>query len=175
MTWMRNEMLRHMLTTLVALAAASTLVSGQQAPAPAAKPAEAPPGAQPARPTAQLVNVRIDLTVTEQREGSTVAPRTVTMLVADRESGRVRTGGGANAVLNVDARPELTRDGRIRLSVSLEYRREADTAEKSAPALLTESLTMIVEDGKQVLVSQSADPTTARSTVRVEVKATISK
>jgi len=169
-------MLRQTLTTLAALALASTLTSGQQAQAPVtAKPAEAPPAAAPARPVAQLVNVRIDLTVTEQREGSTIAPRTVTMLVADRESGRVRTGGGANAVLNVDARPELTRDGRVRLSMSLEYRREADTAEKSAPALLTESLTMIVEDGKQVLVSQSADPTTARSAVRVEVRATISK
>ncbi len=94
------------------------------------------------------------------------------MLVADRESGRVRTGGG-NAVLNVDARPELTRDGRIRLAFSLEYRREADTDEKAAPALLTESLTMILEDGKPALVSQSADPTAARTSVRVDVKAAI--
>lgn len=165
-------MLKLATTTMAAVALASAMVVGQQAPAPTAqKPADAPAAT---RPPAQLVNVRIDLTVTEQRDGATVPPRMVSMLVADRENGRVRTGGG-NAVLNVDARPELTRDGRVRLHWSMEYRRQAEETEKSAPALLTESLVAILEDGKPVVVSQSADPTTARTSVRVEVKATISK
>ncbi len=159
-------MLRQTMTTLAALALASTLAVAQVMQAPV----------QPAPPNAgaQALNVRIDLTVTEQREGAQLPPRTVSMLVADRESGRVRTGGG-NAVLNVDAHPELTRDGRIRLGFSLEYRRERDAEEKAAPALLTESLTLILEDGKAAMVSQSADPTAARTSVRVDVKAAILK
>lgn len=168
-------MLRHTMTTLAAVALTSAIAMGQQAQAPAApKPAEAPAPAQPARNVAQLVNVRLDLTVTEQRDGTALAPRTVTMLIADRESGRVRTGGG-NAMLNVDARPELMRDGRIRVWLSLEYRRQTDEGDKVPPALLTESLACILEDGKLLVVSQSADPTSAHTSVRVEVKATISK
>lgn len=168
-------MLRHTMTTLAAVALTSAIAMGQQAQAPAApKPAEAPAPAQPARNAAQLVNVRLDLTVTEQRDGTALAPRTVTMLIADRESGRVRTGGG-NAMLNVDARPELMRDGRIRVWLSLEYRRQTDEGDKVPPALLTESLACILEDGKLLVVSQSADPTSAHTSVRVEVKATISK
>jgi hypothetical protein len=138
------------------------------------KPAEAPPPAQPPRPPAQLVNIRLDFTVTEQRSGTTLEPKTVTMLIADRENGRVRTGGG-NAMLNVDARPELTRDGRVRLVLSLEYRRQAEEAEKTPPALLSQSMATIMDDGKATVVSQSADPTAGRTAVRVEVKATILK
>lgn len=168
-------MLRHTMTTLAAVALTSAIAMGQQAQAPAApKPAEAPAPAQPARNAVQLVNVRLDLTVTEQRDGTALAPRTVTMLIADRESGRVRTGGG-NAMLNVDARPELMRDGRIRVWLSLEYRRQTDEGDKVQPALLTESLACFLEDGKLLVVSQSADPTSAPTSVRVEVKATISK
>ena len=169
-------MLRHTMTTLAAVALTSALAMGQQAQAPAApKPAEAPAPAQPARsPAAQMVNVRLDLTVTEQRDGTALGPKTVTMLILDREGGKVRTGGG-NAMLNVDARPELMRDGRIRVWLSLEYRRQIDEGDKVPPALLTESLACILEDGKLLVVSQSADPTSARTSVRVEMKATISK
>jgi hypothetical protein len=168
-------MFRQTTTTIAALALASGIALAQQAEAPAPqKPAEAAAPAAPRTP-AQLVNVRIDVTVSEQREDTTIPARTVTMLIADREYGRVRANGGVNAMLNVDARPELTRDGRIKLAMSMEYRREGDAAEKAAPALVTQSMTMIVEDGKSVLVSQSADPSATRRVVRVEVKATISK
>lgn len=168
-------MLRHTMITMAAVVLTAAVAMGQQAQAPAApKPAEAPAAAQPARPAAQLVNVRLDLTVTEQRDGTALPPKTVTMLIADRESGRVRTSGG-NAVLNVDAHPELMRDGRIRMMMSLEYRRQAEDGDKGSPALLTESLASILEDGKAVVVSQSADPTSARTNVRVEIKATILK
>jgi hypothetical protein len=167
-------MLRHTMTTLAAVALASGIAIGQQAQTPAPKPAEAPTQAQQARAGAQLANVQLELTVTEQRDGTTLPPKTVTMLIADRENGRVRTGQG-NAMLNVDARPELTRDGRIRLYLSLEYRRHTEDVDKNPTALLTESVVSILEDGKTVVVSQSADPTAARSSVRVEVKATISK
>jgi hypothetical protein len=169
------EMLRHTMTIVAAVALTSAIVAGQAAQAPVpSKPAETPAAAQPPRPQAQLVNVRLDFTVTEQRGGTTLEPKTVTMLVADRESGRVRTGGG-NALLNVDARPELTRDGRIRLVLSLEYRRQAEEMEKIQPALLSQSMAMIMDDGKAAVVSQSADPTAGRTTVRVEAKATILK
>lgn len=168
-------MLRRTICTLAAVLLTSAIATGQQAPAPAAqKPADTPAAAQTRVPPPQLVNVRIDLTITEQREGTALPPRTVTMLIADRESGRVRTSSG-NTMLNVDARPELTRDGRIRMSMSLEYRRQAEETEKAAPGFLTESLAAILEDGKAVVVSQSADSTSGRTIMRVEVKATISR
>jgi hypothetical protein len=169
-------MFRQTMTTIAALALASGIALAQQAEAPAPqKPAETTaPAPAPPRTPAQLVNVRIELTVTEQREGPAIPPRTVTMLIADRENGRVRAGAG-NALLNVDARPELTRDGRIRMMLSLEYRRQTEPGDNSPTAMLTESLATILEDGKPVVVSQSADPTTARIAVRVEVKATIVK
>ncbi|HEX6973963.1 MAG TPA: hypothetical protein VF147_06150 [Vicinamibacterales bacterium] len=164
-------MLKHTITTIAALALASTITFAQQAEQAPQKPAEAAP---PSRTAAQLVNVRIELAVAEQREDTAAPARIVTMVVADREYGRVRSAG-VNAVLNVDARPEVTRDGRIKLALTMEYRREAEASEKTQPALLTQSLTAILEDGKSMLVSQSADPTAVRRGVRVEVKATISK
>ena len=168
-------MLRHTMITLAAVALASAIAVGPTAQAPVpSKPAETPAAPQPPRPPAQLVNVRLDFTVTEQRGGTTLEPKTVTMLIADRENGRVRTGGG-NALLNVDARPELTRDGRVRLVLSLEYRRQAEEMEKTPPALLSQSMAMIMDDGKATVVSQSADPTAGHTSVRVEVKATILK
>jgi hypothetical protein len=79
-------------------------------------------------------------------------------------------------VLNVDAHPELVRDGRVRAHVTLEYRptiAEAKT-EEQVLTTISESFTVNLEDGKPLVVSQSADPNTDRR-VRVEVKATILK
>ena len=152
----------------------SALVWAQETPAvptttmtpqAAAQQAPAPP-----RPPAQLANVRIELTVTDQRSDAQAAPRTIIMVVEDRQNGRIRTNRN-NTYLNVDGRPEILREGRIRLFLSLEYAPQ-EGPDRAAPIPVSESVTAILEDGKSLVVSQSADPASDRK-VRVEVKATI--
>jgi hypothetical protein len=154
----------------------SAKVSAASVPgADQAKPeVPAAPAPKAPRTPAQLANIRLDVTITEQRDGAAIPPRTVTMLLADRENGHVRTLQG-NVVLNVDARPDIVRDGRIRVFFMMEYRIQTAEGERSSPPLLNESVTSLLEDGKPAVVSQSADPTSARSAVRVELKATIVK
>jgi hypothetical protein len=140
----------------------------------------------------QLANIRLDVTITDQRATGQPTTKTVSLTLADRFSGRIRTmadvpvqiktpGGGSNyamrsVVLNVDGRPELTRDGRIRTEMTLEYRptgNEPSTDEQSITTI-SESFTVLLDAGKTLVVSQSADPNTDRR-VRVELKATVLK
>ena len=162
-----------MLKTKLVMIATTTLVlaaamSAQQAATP--KPA-APDQSQglPPRNPPQLANIRVELTITDQRTDVPTPPKTVTILVEDRQNGRIRTGRN-NIALNVDARPEIVRDNRVRLLLSLEYTPQ-DT-DKSSPMAISETLAALLEDGKPLVVSQSADPTSDRK-VKVEVKATI--
>ena len=150
--------------------------AAQPQPPDVAEPAAAP---VPGRAGAQSVNVRLELTITDQRGSAPATPKTVTMLVADRYLGRIRTSGQVRVgtsyepiVLNVDAQPELLRDGRIRVQVTLEYRAQTaeGTQEENQPNSLTESFSVILDDGKQMLVTQSADPRSDRR-VKIELKA----
>ncbi len=151
----------------------SALVLAQETPAaqaPAAAAQTAAPQAPTPRPPAQLANVRIELTVTDQRGDVQAAPKTITMLVEDRQNGRIRTSRN-NTNLNVDGHPEILREGRIRLTLSLEYAPQ-EGPDRAAPIPISESVTAILEDGKSLVVSQAADPASDRK-VRLEVKATI--
>jgi len=149
-----------------------------QGPAKTPKPSEAAP--KPVEP-GQAVNVRIELTITDQRGDTTPITKTVSMIASDRSSSRIRTQGDVRTplgfrpvILNVDARPILIRDNRARVELTVEYRpvaAEADT-EKSTTPNINESLSVILEDGKPMLISQSADPVTDRK-VKVEAKMTI--
>jgi hypothetical protein len=160
-------------------------------PAPAPAPGSAPEPTSidllppnPPRPPAQLANVRVELTITDQRGTAPAAAKTVSMLLADRFNGRVRTSGNVKVgagfqpiTLNVDAQPEILRDGRIRVQVSLEYRAhnaESGPPEDAQPGGLVEQFSVILEDGKPMLITQSADPATDRK-VRVEMKAALVK
>ena len=160
------------------------------APAPAgpAKPETVPVNEAPATRLGVLANVRLDVTITDQRASGQPTSKTVSLVLADRANGRIRTAadvrvptGHGNSqmrsvVLNVDAHPEFTRDGRVRAQVTLEYRPVAADAPSEDQALTTisESFAVILEDGKPLMVSQSADQSTDRR-VRVELKATILK
>ena len=172
----RNPMLQRSSCAVLVAAVLLTPASAQQATAPVTqKPAEGAPANPPARPPAQLVNVKLDLTITDQREGGTTSPKTLTMLLADRGNGRIRTSErGSEVHLNVDVSPEIVRDGRVRVHLTMEYRPAGTGGEKESIRSITESVTTILEDGKQMLVSQSADPASSR-TVKVELKATILK
>ena len=150
-----------LLAFTLALASATGAVA--QEPDPAQKPA---PQQQPSRPGPQAINIRIDLELTEEGDGAAPA-KTVTMLVADQHQGRARATG-PSASLNVDARPEILRDGRVRVQVSLEYRPDGNAA------IISQTLSAVLTSGKPLLVSQSADPKGTRR-VKAELTATVLK
>ena len=143
------------------------------------------PTPEPARRNrGQLVNLRLEFTVTDQIGAAPPVRKTITMNVADGESGRIRTNAEVfrkNTAptivpLSVDAYPEI--DGtKIRLRASLEYQLLKDAPEPELPAgktSITQSVTAILSDGVSTVLSQSADPLTDRK-VTLEVTATIIK
>jgi hypothetical protein len=129
-------------------------------------------------------NVRIEVTFSEQRSDSPAMPKTVTVTTNDGQWGRVRssvnTVGYGSSPLNVDARPEVLPDGRVLLAVNIEYgEKRVPEGKQVQPgqiieATLNESVTLLLESGKGLAVTQSADPMSDRK-VSVEVKATVLK
>src|SRR5688572_26374644 len=132
----------------------------------------------------QPVNVRLDLTITDSRGDQPAITKTVTMTLADRHNGRIRTQGDVrtpagfrNVILNVDCQASIIpREARARVMLTIEYRPVAAEAEseRNATPHINESLTVILDDGKPMVVSQSADPVTDRK-VKVEAKITLLK
>ena len=163
-------MLKRLPMILLSVLVISTLASAQEAPSAAQTPGAVRSAAQP--PTAQLANIRLELTIVDQRGDASGTPKTIMMLIEDRQNGRIRTARG-NTNLNLDGRPEILREGRIRVTLSLEYAPQ-DGPDRPAPAPISESITALLEDGKPLVVSQSADSSGDRK-VRLEVKATIVK
>src|SRR6476660_10552974 len=126
-------------------------------------------------------NVRVEFTITDQQTGVPTTSKTVMLTTSNRQWGRIRTQitsriyGGAP--LNVDARPTVTQDGRISLELTIEYSQGRNSeveanSDKIVQVSINESLTALLENGKPLLVTQSADPISDRK-VTVEVKATI--
>jgi len=175
-------------------------LEARQADKPAAQtpPAAAAPAPQPApnQPTArqppQSVSIRLELSISiTDPHGSSVAPtKAVTMYLVDRDAGRLRIGAGANSaarsaegvptlpgsgpLLNVDALPEVLTNGRLRVSLTLEYRPARSESDKMDPIHINERVAAILEDGKPTVVSQTADPGSDRI-VKVELKMTTVK
>ena len=132
----------------------------------------------------QLINLKLEFTITDQIGSAAPVRKTITMNVADGESGRIRTNAEVfrkntspgSVPLSIDARPEVE-GNKIRLNASLEYQL---LNEPTAPemqvgkTLISQSVTSILNDGVQTVLSQSADPLTDRK-VTLEVKATIVK
>jgi hypothetical protein len=132
------------------------------------------------REAGQPINVRVELTIRDQRGTAPPETKTVSIVTADRTPGRVRTGGNVRTEkfgiqdvrLNVDTRPVILRDGLIKLFVTFEYR-PADT-DTSPSNNISERLECVLASGQSLAVTKSADPNSDRS-VTVEVKATILK
>jgi len=177
--------------------------AGEDPQAPPAPPAPPVPPAPPAPPLSykveqpkvqatrmvkgQLVNLRLEFTITDQVGTATPVKKTVTMNVADGESGRIRTSAqvwrkmeGSNrsvsVPLSIDANPEVE-GNKIRLRASLEYLLLNDAGTADIPGgqtSISQGVTSILNDGVSTILSQSADPLTDRK-VTLEVKATIVK
>jgi hypothetical protein len=167
---------------------------------PAQKPAQEKPPAKSA--SAEIaaarsaneglpVNVRLEITITDQRADGPPIVKTVTKTGADRSMIRIRTGadvqtklGFRPVVLNIDSVPRIiptsptsfTPSNKLKVDLTIDYRPVAGEAdsEKSTTPSISEMLTIILEDGKSMVISESADPATDRK-VKVEAKATILK
>jgi hypothetical protein len=132
----------------------------------------------------QPVNIRLDLTITDQRGEAAAISKTVSMTLADRYNGRIRTQGDVrtpmglrSVILNVDCQASIIpRESRARVMLTIEYRPVAAETENESSTTpnINESLTVILDDGKPMVVSQSADPVTNRK-VKVEAKITLLK
>ena len=166
---------------------ASTIAQARPAQTPRPVPPERPPVPRvpvpdepmaprpPAPPEpAPTQNIRLDLKISDSAQ--TTSQKTVSMMIAERRNGRVRSQNGG-FILNVDARPEVVKDGRIVLNLTLEYQPRAsadDEPQRTSFSNVNESLGMLLVDGKPTIVSQSADPISDRK-VTVEVTATLVK
>ena len=121
---------------VVAASAAGLAQPPERQPAPQPQPAPRTPGATPAptppAPAAetrvsvregQPINIKVDLTITDQRGGSPVFKKTITVVTADGMGGFIRSTARYSQIgevpLNVDAQPRLLPDGKIRVSVNL--------------------------------------------------------
>lgn len=141
--------------------------SGQQTPRP---------GVPTAAPPSSWRNVKLDVTIADSLSADVQSKKSVTMLVADGRSGQVRSNSG-EGLINIDARPQVHQDGRIYLQISVEYRpnlssQQLQQSGASRLTMFSESLSLMVMDGKPVVASQSSDPGTDRK-VSLDVTATI--
>lgn len=135
----------------------------------------------------QLLNVKVEFTITDQIGTKPPVKKTMTMVVADRESSRIRTSvnyrikrleGGTQwgrAPLSVDVNPWIE-GNKIRVDFSIEYSAvdEAVTAGEVGEATVSERLAAVLDSGVPVVVAQSSDAISDRK-VTIEIKATIMK
>jgi hypothetical protein len=184
---------------VLAIASAGSAQQGQgrgQTPAPAEKPPVAPGQSRPTpapaeapSPPGQPVNVKLDLTITDQLGPGEPAKKTVSMIVADRMAGSIRSIGNIErATLNVDATPHILQNGNVRLQLGLEYNprqgRGADKAKtpsgdvveipREGGSSLNQRVVIILEPNKPLILSQAADPLSDRK-ITVEVRVSILK
>ncbi len=148
------------------------LPPGQAIPAPAPRPKVA----------GQPVNVKLELTITDQLGSSAPVQKTVSLLVADLEEGMIRSEGSlpgyGSVQLHVDGGVQILSENKIRARIGLNYDlvdpKAESAARQSQRTQIREGLNTVLENGKATVISQSADPVTDRK-VTVEVKATIVK
>jgi hypothetical protein len=153
-----------------------------QQPNPVTKPA---PDTAPRPEPAQPINMKLDLTISDQSGSAAPMKRTVSMIVRDRGTGSIRSDGNVavegkgrfNTALNVDAEAVLLTNNRVRLRIGLEYLPRPGTDNASSGegrGHLRQNLNLIVEPGKPMVISQASDPTADRK-IAVELLLTVLK
>ncbi len=134
-----------------------------------------------------LTNVQVELTLTDQSATATPDKKIVSMVVSSGSWGKIRSTGNVRPAgvpplivqLDVDARPFVAVDGPIQLELTLNYSPpgaqlpDQENA-KARPTSINQSLTVVLQSGKPMVISQAADPVNDRK-VLVEVKATVLK
>ncbi len=186
--------MRHAIFVLCAVLAFPLPSAAQdgQAPTPQATPRPASKGETkseepPQWKTGMMTNVHVELTISDQTGSGTPDRKTVSMIVSNGAWGKIRTSAEAfqkstaskivPVGLNVDARPFVS-DGLIRLELTIVYSpmmlTSTNDSAQTRPTELNQSLTVALQSGKPLVVSQAADPVSDRK-IGVEVKATILK
>jgi len=155
---------------------------GQATPPPGPNAPVAPPMQQPRpEPPSTWQNIKVDIAISDSITAEVQAKKSVSLIVLDGRSGQIRSTGG-NSIINIDAAPTVRPDGRIYLHLTLEYQPELSQQQNeqmkgTGPGRITmfsESLSLVVADGKALMASQSADPRSERR-VSVEITATVLK
>jgi hypothetical protein len=194
---------RTLVLTVATLMTAASVLAQEPKPGPGEpKPAE-PRAAPKPEGVGRLENIKLDLTITDQTGPGAPLRKTVTMIVADRERGAIRSRGQTRIdaapmpasvqplTINVDAVPQIVRDGSaVRVQLGLEYQphpastagakdrqvEAATTQGISAESVtnLNEQITLVLVPGKPMTISQAADPASDRR-ITVELTATILK
>ena len=129
--------------------------------------------------------MKLDLTISDQSGSAPAMKRTVSMILRDRGTGSIRSGGDVtvegkgrfNTTLNVDAEALLLADNKVRLRIGLEYLPRPATENAGSGegrGHLRQSLNLIVEPGKPMVISQAPDPTSDRN-ITVELLITVLK
>jgi hypothetical protein len=136
-------------------------------PAPPTPPADPEVGGQP-------INIRLDVTVTDQTAQGAPEPKSLMVILADRAMGRTRAAFEDRSIA-IDARPTMA-DGRIRVYVTLqsEPSRWGPASEKSATLNWRNSFSLLLENAKPMVALETMDALTKRK-MSIEVKATIQK
>jgi len=148
----------------------------------------------------QPLNVRLDIAINDQSVGGAPVQKTISLIAADGFGGRVRSTGtltqeyiqsgmqtpegkplvGVRPVgevqLNVDANVRFLDQDRIRAMITLEYTPGASEPLPASSAVtrspLNQSVTVILQNGKPLVITQAADPLSDRK-ITVEVTATV--
>ena len=145
---------------------------------------EAQPGPRFVR---TLTNVQVELTLTDQTGSGTPDKKTVSMVVSSGNWGRSGRPGTCDlqarrrwSCSSMSTRVPLSPiDGPIQLELTLNYSPpgaqspDQDNA-RARPTSINQSLTVVLQSGKPMVISQAADPVNDRK-VLVEVKATVLK
>jgi hypothetical protein len=195
-------MLKKILTATMLAAFASAPLAAQQATKPTAT-VDAKPQAREARtpePPALPLNIKIEVSITDQTGSGTPAKKEVSMIAADRQNTSIRSNASVpvkipasttdqipmtmrttmqNVTINVDARPSILvkEPNKVLVRLGLEYLPKLGRTEEGSEAgmsAFSEQLGLILESGKPLVISQAADPTSDRR-ITVQVTATILK
>ena len=137
-------------------------------------PTATPQTLMPKKIRGRDVNVQVEITITETQGSGPGEKRVVSMLVADAAFGRIRSTATQDVKLNIDATPTLLDNDRIALELTIEYLPVTPEGASRRPAGLLEMLTVILQNGKPLLISQAADPTIDRR-ITLEVRASVMK
>jgi len=133
-----------------------------------------------------LTNVQIELTISDQVGTQTPEKKTVSMIVASGNWGKVRSAGNVRPPndapfgvdINIDARPMVSVEGPVQLELTIVYSPPGGGSIKDGrmdkPSGVNQSMTVILQSGKPLVISQAADPVADRKVI-VEVKATVLK
>ena len=173
-------MLRYVLAAVLTLMTATAGVRAQatapkaQTPPAVEKAPQAKPAPPETLPPGQPINIKLDVTITDQSGPGEPSKKTVSMLVADRAAGSIRsTANNVRATLNVDASPQLLPNGTIKVQLGLEYNPQKGDGPPTGSSL-NQRVAIVLSPGKPLVLSQAADPLSDRK-ITVEVRADLLK